>query len=300
MINYYLRKIKDKTLIEPQEYSKGCWINVIEPNKEELEELANNHNLDMEMLKDGLDNNELPRIDYDEKSHYIYIKTISKTGDLITLLLVIAQEFILTLSNEETKLAIELQKQKHVFFTTQKTKSLIYWLLTNNRILEQYIAYFTKIINQKRHMDDIKESDLNSLLMHEETLNKLTSAYTYMLHVYHKLAKTMDFFEEDKDLINDLIIDSEEAQNICLSSVKTISNIRNHHTLILQNKLNRNIKVLTIFTILVSISTAVSGIFGMNVALPFQESHYALLAILGLIIILTIIFIFFLRKNDLF
>ena len=300
MINYYLRRIKDTSIQTISKFTKGCWINVVDPSKEELEELVTNYGLELDLLKDGLDNNEIPRFDDEDKAHYIYVKTISKNNELITLLIIIGEEFILTLSNYETKLETELLKTKHKFYTTQKNKTLIYWLLTNNAMLEHFVAFETKTVNQKRYIDNIKESDLDSLLNHEEILNKMTSAYTYILHVYHKLTKRINFYEDDKDLISDLIIDSEEAQNICLSSVKSISNIRNHYTLVLSNKLNKNIRILTIFTILVSLSTAVSGIFGMNVVLPFQTHPLALFGILGLIIILTIVFLVFLKKKELF
>jgi len=300
MINYYLRRIKDNSIQTINKFTKGCWINVINPTKEELNELVTNYSLELDLLKDGLDNNEIPRFDDEDKAHYIYVKTISKSNEIVTLLIIIGQEFLITLSNEETKLELELQKTKHKFYTTQKNKTLLYWLLTNNYLLEQFVASETKIVNQKRYIENIKESDLDSLLNHEELLNKMTSAYTYMLHVYHKLTKRIDFYEPDKELIDDLIIDSEEAQNICLSSVKSISNIRDHYTLLLSNKLNKNIRILTIFTILVSISTAVSGIFGMNVILPFQTHPYTIFGILGLIIILTIVFIVFLKKKELF
>jgi len=300
MINYYLRRIKDNSIQTINKFTKGCWINVINPTKEELNELVTNYSLELDLLKDGLDNNEIPRFDDEDKAHYIYVKTISKSNEIVTLLIIIGQEFLITLSNEETKLELELQKTKHKFYTTQKNKTLLYWLLTNNYLFEQFVASETKIVNQKRYIENIKESDLDSLLNHEELLNKMTSAYTYMLHVYHKLTKRIDFYEPDKELIDDLIIDSEEAQNICLSSVKSISNIRDHYTLLLSNKLNKNIRILTIFTILVSISTAVSGIFGMNVILPFQTHPYTIFGILGLIIILTIVFIVFLKKKELF
>lgn len=300
MINYYLRRIKDATIQTINKFTKGCWINVVDPSKDELEELVTNYGLELDLLKDGLDNNEIPRFDDEDKANYIYVKTISKNNELITLLIIIGEDFILTLSKEETKLETELLKSKHKFYTTQKNKSLIYWLLTNNAMLEHFVAYETKIVNQKRYIDNIKESDLDSLLNHEEILNKMASAYTYMLHVYHKLTKRINFYEPDQDLIDDLIIDSEEAQNICLSSVKSISNIRNHYTLVLSNKLNKNIRILTIFTILVSISTAVSGIFGMNVILPFQTNPYTLIGIIGLIVILTIVFVIFLKKKELF
>jgi magnesium transporter len=89
--------------------------------------------------------------------------------------------------------------------------------------------------------------------------------------VYEKLIRNLKFFEADKDIIKDLIISSEEGLNLCKSSLKTISNIRKYYNVMISTRINRIITVLTLFTIFLSIFTAVSGFYGMNVSLPFQN-----------------------------
>jgi len=126
LINYYLRRIKDKKLKKIQQYRKGCWISVINPTEEELLDITKKYALDLDLLKDGLDNNELPRIEKYENKIYIYIKTLSKDNELITTLFVISNEFILSLSNGDTKLNVELFRKDNITYTTQINKTLIY------------------------------------------------------------------------------------------------------------------------------------------------------------------------------
>jgi len=299
MIKYYLKRIKDKKIIETKKFVRGSLIDIYNPTNEELELISKQFSLNLEMLKDGLDDDEIPRIDDDDKNSYIYVKSISKRNELITLLLVVTDDFVIGLSKEETKLKELILNGKTKINTTQKKKLLINILSSNNEILEKSVEYEVKKVNTtKNKSENLKEKDLEELLRHEEYLNKLASAYNYMLHVYSKMIKKIRFYDEDEDLIEDLIVESEEGLNICTNSMKTISNIRNHYTLILSNKLNQTIKILTIFTIVLSITTAISGIYGMNIKLPFQENHYAILFVFGFMLILTILFLYLLRKRE--
>ena len=86
------------------------------------------------------------------------------------------------------------------------------------------------------------------------------------------MTKKIEFFEEDKEFINDLIIESDQGMNLCRNALKTITNLRHYYYIILSNRLNRTLKILTIFTILISIIAAVSSVYGMNIKLPFQDN----------------------------
>jgi len=97
----------------------------------------------------------------------------------------------------------------------------------------------------------------------------------------------------DKDIIEDLIVDSEEGLNLCKSSLKTISNIRNYYNIMMSTRINRTITVLTLFTIFLSVFTAVSGFYGMNVALPFQNVPFISIYIFVFSLFLGSIFLIF-------
>jgi magnesium transporter len=58
---------------------------------------------------------------------------------------------------------------------------------------------------------------------------------------------------------------------------------------IISNNLNVIIKLLTTVTIILMIPTLFSSIYGMNVALPFQESPFAFFLVIGLSVITAII-----------
>jgi magnesium transporter len=298
MISYYKKNIMDKKLKRLDSFKTGSWINVINPNKEELNFLSKTFDLNPEMLEDGLDENELPRLDYEKNSHYIYINTINTNNNLSTFLIIVGENFLLTLCKEDTKLIDYILNKKIEFITTQKKKSTISLLFLNNDLLEKLVTSIVKIVQTKKNTShNLTDKDLNALLNHEELLNTLSSTYTYTLHLYNKMIKQMDFVKQDLEYINDLIIESEEGLDVCLSSLKTISNLRNYYSLVISNKLNKTITVLTVFTILISIATSISGLYGMNVELPFQNVKYIFSYILLFMAFIMLLLFFVLKRK---
>ncbi len=297
MIEYYLQRIKDNELKTLSKFEKGCWINIINPNVNELKYLSKEFNLNYELLEEGLDENELPRHDFENNIDYIYIKTLNNNNENITLLIALTDTFILTFSKENNKLITEILKKKN-FITTQKKKAILELLNLNNSHFENLVAKIMKNLNNKKvSTKNLKDKDIESLLENEEILNSLVSTYTYTLHLYNKLIKKIKFYDKDQDLIDDLIIDLEEALNICTNSLKTISNLRNYQNLLLSNRLNKTITILTIFTIFISIPTAISGFYGMNVYLPLQNNPFTYIFVLILTVILITIFVLILKRK---
>ena len=99
---------------------------------------------------------------------------------------------------------------------------------------------------------------------------------------------------KDKDIVEDLINESEQGFDLCKSTLKSISNMRNNLVIMLSNRLNKTISTLTILTVIITIPAAISGIYGMNLRLPLQQNPFAFFYILGFIIVSwTLFFVYF-------
>lgn len=277
MISYYKRSLKDKKLGKIEKFQKGCWINVTDPTEEELYYLSNAYNLDKQNLLSGIDANEVPRVEFDEKDIYVIVKVISEDNlPLDTCLILLSENFIMTLSKKETLFVKTILEKKVKIITTQKLKTLITFLSVIGDEFERETIKTVKIVNAKKSSTkEMRDKDLEILLQQEERLSYFISSYAYTKHIYDRLIKKLKFYEEDKEIMEDLIIESNQGLNLCKSSLKTISNLRNYQTILLSNKTSRTITILTIFTIFFSISTTISGFYGMNVLLPEQDNPYA-------------------------
>ncbi|MEK6937409.1 MAG: CorA family divalent cation transporter, partial [Nanoarchaeota archaeon] len=274
-------------------------INVVNPDMVELTSLSEKYSLNLELLEEGLDENELPRIDFEDHHTYIFVKTIFREKNVLgTLLMVLSKEFFLTLAKEEPHSIKNIQEGKVEFITTQKRKCLITLLSVINDNFENTVTKIVKNVHKKKNItDNLKESDIEDFLHEEDFLNNLVSSYYYTGALYSKMIRKIEFYEEDKEFIKDLIVESDQGLNLCRNALKTISNIRHYYSIILSNKLNRTLKVLTIFTILISILAAVSSVFGMNIKLPFQDQELAFLFVMFIVAAIMAAFLLYFRSK---
>jgi magnesium transporter len=298
MINYYKRKIGGKRIKIIDSFENGCWINVVDPSSEEINFLCKKFKLEKRNILSGLDENEIPRLEFVEDNFCVFTKIILPVRRIQTFLIVIEKNFILTLSKEAPIFLERIFSGEVEAYTTQKLKSLIKILFLNDEVFEKETIKVVKSVQLlESQREEIMEEQLEDLLKKEKFLNNLVSSCYYLILLYERMIKKVDFFKEDEELIKDLIEEINEKFNICKSSLKTISNIRNHWTIILSNRLNKTITILTVFTIFITIPAAISGVYGMNVILPLQDNHFAFYCIVGIIVFTWVIFIGYLKKR---
>ena len=301
MITYYKKALKDRKLKKLKSYEKGCWVNVVNPTEKEIKYLSETYELDEQNIISGTDKNEIPRVEKSEEGIYILLKILSPNKkELETFLIVITKNFILTLSRTQPKFITNLIDGTTKFTTTLKITSLLKLLATINEEFEKATLRIVRRVNSEKKslIDKLSERDINSLLLQEDTLNNYVSSYYYTSLVYERIIKHIKLLDEDKEQMEDLKIEARQGLDLCRASLKKISNLRNHLEVTLSNKLNKLITALTVFTILITVPAAISGIYGMNITLPLQNNPFAFYYILASIVAIWGIFIFYLKQKN--
>ncbi|MBL7160156.1 MAG: magnesium transporter CorA family protein [Candidatus Aenigmarchaeota archaeon] len=302
MITYYRRTIKDHKLTELKKFEKGCWIHAVHPSKEEIEYLHKTFSLDKQNLRSGLDKYEVPRVEFVNKNLYAILKIISPPPYekvMHTILIVVGNDFILTLSKYKPVSLEKIFQSKIKFITTQKLKCLLWFFSLINRDFEYSTNDIVRLVNAKKEsIRKLNEKDINILLEQESILNNFVSAYYHTNLVYERIKKNIRFYEQDNEILDDLMIEAKQGFELCELSLKTISNIRNHFEVLVSHKLNKIITLLTVFTVLISLPAAISGIYGMNIALPMQENPYAFSIIVFIIVLLWAGLLFYFKKTN--
>src|SRR3989344_1482694 len=299
MIEYLIRSLKDEKLVKIENFKKGCWISVVDPSEKELKDLVDEYNLDEKNLLAGLDKNELPRVEFINKDVYIFFKIIPSDNkkELHTLLVIITENFILILSKYKPGFIDNILEGKIEFITTQKLKCLLKIMSMINKEFEKATSSTVRLVNSKRKaFSELTNEDITDLLEQEEILNSFISSYQYTGLVYDRVLTKLKFFEQDKGIIEDLMIEAKQDSDLCKSSLKTILNIRDHFVVLLSNKLNKVITLLTVFTVFISVPAAVSGIYGMNVLLPFQDNPTIFGYIVLFIGLIWLVFLWYFNK----
>ena len=301
MISYYKKTVQDKAIKEIPKFKVGCWINVVSPTKKEIKFLVEKFKLDKRNLTSGLDQNEIPRIDSVDGTQYIFTNILFNIENHLvgTYLIVIGKSFIITLSEKQPNFVDKILSGEVEFSTTQKLKCLIKLFSLINEDFEKTTVSIVKEVQARKRLsiDEMREKDLKLLLEQEDILNDFVSSYYYINLLYDRVIRKINFFEQDKEILEDLVVEANQGFNLCKSSLKTISNIRSYYVILLSNKLNKIINILTVFTILVSFPSAISGIYGMNVGLPLQRDPFVFYYILGFISLLWVVFILYLKKK---
>jgi magnesium transporter len=286
----------------------GSWIAVEAPTDADLDKLAADYKLDRDNLADAVDIYEAPRVEVDDGVVYIYTRYCHPEGKEIAtepLLIVYAQDYLLTVMRTKTPIIDRLHNNTVDVVTTQKTKTLLQILAEINRSYELQLNRLSRRILQTRaHMrqSQINTREFVSIIELEEDLNEFLSALQPQALVFRSLlsGKYMRLYEEDRDIVEDIELSAGELITQVQGRLRTLVNMRQAYDAIATNNLNNTFKRLTSIAIFLTIPTIIGGIYGMNVDLPFQHVRHAFLFVLGVIAVITTIFVWFFKRKKWF
>lgn len=306
MLDIYYKNAKDNNFKKIKDLRDGAWINVNNAQKEDLEKIVKLTDLDYTDLQDALDPYELPRIERHEGSVIIFMRNPRpKTKDefLYTqpLTIVITNKYFITISISENKIIEPILEKGIKFATTQRARLLIYILLQiAQKFTREIKSVKNKVLSQKKHIKQIESSDIVNLIENEEVLNQYTSSLSPMKTVFKTIAKGkyIYLFEYDEDSLQDMIISINQSVDLCDVSIKSIQSLRDSYQIIFTNRLNKVIKLLTAFTIIMTIPTIIASIYGMNVKLPLAGNPLAFVFILIIsFVVASLFYILFTKKK---
>ncbi len=305
MTQFYYRNRKNTKLQELPAYKMGSWINIENPTEQELISLAEELHLETDVLLDALDPFEVPRIEKEDNATYVFTRFAHKSGDKITtspVLFVVSNSFFMTVSQKPVPFLEKFTQGKISFFTTQKTKLLMLLFVEIHKDYQRLVnAIHKNIRNISSDLEQIDNKDISTFVKFETLFNDFLFGLEPTNLALKKFAsgKYVRLYEEDKDLIEDLLIDNEQLIRLCKSNQKGIFNIRESHSSVLSNNLNKTMKLLTSVTVILTIPTMVSSFYGMNVGLPLQDHPLAFLFILAFTLIVSFGLLAVFNKRDL-
>lgn len=309
MIKYYYKNLRSKQVSELEDYQPGSWVCVQKPTEDEISYLVKRFKLDAGHLEDAMDEDEMPRLEKEGDKSYIFMRYAYTTDDLelttAPLLFIVGPDILITIALRDLPRLQRFMNGKVEFATTQRTKLVLQIL---NQIVDEYEAFInnisrqTKVIRSRLRGHEISNQDFVDFVLIEDELNEFLSALQPTTAILRRLllGKHIQLYEEDQDLVEDLLLNNEQSIESCNSNIKTIINIREAYSTINSNNLNRSMKVLTAFTVLITLPNVVYGMYGMNIALPFQEEPWAYWFVLPLSVGVSMLVWMVARKRRIF
>ena len=310
MLEFYITNAENK-FIKLDNMMKGCWVNMVNPTDDEIQQVADRFNIAVDYFKDALDDDERSRIENEENFLCISVDfpyiTHDEAGfpiyETIPIGILIAEDAFITVSLKETPILEDFKNNKvKGFFTYKKTRFAFQILF----VISTYYLRYLKQINRKTNEverelhQSMKNQELYAFLALEKSLVYFTTSLKANKVVLDKMLRLnlLKMYEEDKDLLEDVIIENQQAIEMAETYSSILSGMMDAFASVISNNLNIVMKFLTSFTIILSLPTMVASIYGMNIGLPFQDKPYAFLLIISLAVLLsTITIIVFWKKK---
>jgi magnesium transporter len=299
-----IKKELTKEVEIKEKFLKYTWIKVVNPSEEETQALQDSLKLEEDLLKDALDIYEIPRFEMYEGVLYMYARfAYSEHNQIATspILITLSPSHIVTYSRKSFQ-GFEKFLTGKIEFSTKDTATL--FLKIVDQILESYSHYLIRISKQVYHseykLEKIRNHDITQFVIYERVLNNFHFALTRIHTILQNLTakKLLKQNEDQEDYLEDIILKNAQLIEISRTSIKSIVNIREAYSTIMTNNLNNVIKLFTAITIILTVPTIISSIYGMNVPLPFQNGEYTFEAILAVIIGISSLGIIIFNVND--
>ena len=149
--------------------------------------------------------------------------------------------------------------------------------------------------------NDLRNEELMKLLSLEKSLVYFTTSLKSNELVMERLLRGsyLKLYEDDKDYLEDAIIENKQAIEMVTITRDILSGTTNAYASIISNNLNIVMKFLASVTIVFSIPTIVSGIWGMNVkGIFFENNEYGFIIVIFIALILSLLAYIWLKKKD--
>ena len=311
MINFY-KTDEQKNFKELKNLEKKCWIDIINPSFEELEDISKQTNTDLDLLTKLLDDEELPRIEIGDNASLIVIDTPYTTDtrykhkyNTDPLGIIINNDgYFITVSLKKQALLNDFKNNRVKNFDIKKrTKFVIQILLRVAGIYQKELTSINNYINKKEKTlyNSTDNKELIDLLNIEKTLVYFSTSLKANDVVLEKLSKgnVLPLYEDDKDLLEDAMIENKQAIEMANIYREILTSMTDTYATIISNNLNDVMKFLAGITIVFSIPTMVASFIGMNVPLGnIASSNMSFVLIIVFSFILSIIIAIILRKKN--
>ncbi len=310
MIQYF-KNINQQT-VEIDKPENGSWVNVLPPlRQEEFSELSEGLDIPIDFLTDSLDIDERSRFEEDDNVKLIVIKTPTENNSFnesdayyitIPICIILTHNQILTVNSFENS---AIKKFLNTFQNRHPDKKSMMVLKIIEKIVQNFMEHL-KEINQRRNSyeqklyDASRNEHLLELMRIQKSLVYFVTALRSNEMLLMKIERTnfLGLTEEEKEFLNDLIVDNSQALEMANIYTNILSSTLDAFASIIANNQNQVLKRLAVVTIVMTFPVLIASLFGMNVPSGFEHSPYAfyIVALLSLAIAVVIGWLFLRKK----
>ncbi len=306
----HLEKLTLKTL------EKGAWINIIDPTPYELKEVSAITNVEPDFLRSALDDEERSHIDVEDESIMILTNVPvvydEESYDTLPLSVILTKNYIITVCLEETPVISSFNERTARLFHTYKKTQFLFEILYRSATF--YLRYLRQINKLSEEIEDqlrvsMHNNDILRLMELRKGLTYFNAALRSNDAVFDKILRlrnnrtlegVLDIYEEDEDLLEDVIIENKQAREMVEMYSQILSQMADIFSSIISNNQNMVMKFLAAITIIIAVPTVIASFFGMNVPVPMEGNSYGFLIVMIIALVASMIAAYIFYKNRMF
>ena len=313
MLEFYKNQELDLQPID--DILPNCWINAVNPTPEEIKKIAD-LGIPQDFVTYPLDMDERPRIEEEDDGTILIVVRIptSQPQDdpdipygTMPMGIILADKYIVTVCSRPTSILDAFSGGKISKLSTTKRYRFTLRLLMSvtNRFLDA-LRDINKLTDKLE--DQLSDTMKNDVLL---SLFKCQKSYVYFSQalkqnelVLVKMSRLAGFkkFEEDEDLLQDVITENTQAIDMTSISSDILSGMMDAFASVISNNLNVVMKLLASVTIILELPNIITGFMGMNVRFTegVATSPAVPFIVLGVMLAVSFIAIYIFNKKDWF
>jgi magnesium transporter len=287
MIQYF--KNTDQKTIAIDKHTDAVWVNVLPPLKlEEFNELRESMEIPIDFLKDSLDIDERSRYEIEDDVKLIVIKTPTENNSFnlsdafyitIPICIILTHNQIVTVNSFENE---AIKKFLNTFQHRNPDRMNMMVLKIFEKVTTNFQDYLKEINTRRNSLEQILyDSNRNEELLQ---LMRIQKSFVYFITALRsnellmmKISRTniLKLKEEERDFLEDLIVETSQALEMANTYTNILNSTLDAFASIISNNQNAVLKRLTTLTIFLSVPVLIASIYGMNVPIPYNDSHLA-------------------------
>lgn len=277
----FFQNDENQRMAQLQEFREFCWVDLVNPTDDEVEDVVAVSGIPEEMIKAALDEEETARVEIDDGNSMFLMDTPimrdTEEGDsyeTLPIAVIFNEKCIVTVSLHGNPILGDFISNRTKVETKKPVFFLLSFMMGNAKKFSSYLRQIDKksLRVQAELHRSMKNKELIQLLGLENSLVYFSTSLTANMRVYSRVKKLkpVENIEEYQDLYDDVIIENTQAIEMCNIYRDILSGTMDAFASVISNNVNIVMKLLTIITLILSVPTLIASFWGMNVEVPFE------------------------------
>jgi magnesium transporter len=297
-----------KGFYEVEKYSSKAWVCVMCPTPEEQTFLIEEFGVPEPFLKDIEDNEERPRVEYEDGWRMIIIRVPYKSLEqenlysTVPLGILTSGEKFITVCHSEVEMMedfIKYTRRKNI--EEKNASDLILHLQLSAAVwFMKYLKWINYEIKdaEEQLQTSVRNEELLELMRLEKTLVYFITSIRgneILLQKFHSILKQRHM-KYDADLFEDVEIEMQQARTTANVYSEVLAGMMDAFAAVVSNNLNVVMKRLTSISIVLMLPTLIASYYGMNLEVGTTIYNPGFYLVIGVTLMMSIIIVMFFRK----